>query len=50
MRPDPVLLILSALLLASLVAFLLDIFPYPFGMIVLTIFIIARVFYLKDSG
>ena len=48
MRPDPVLLILSGLLLASLAAFLLDIIPYPFGLIVLTIFIIGRVFYLKD--
>ena len=48
MRTDPVLLILSGLLLASLAAFLLDFTPYPFALIVLTIFIIGRVFYLKD--
>ena len=50
MRPDPVLMILAGLLLASLAAFLLDLTPYPFGLIVLTIFIIARMFYLKDRG
>jgi hypothetical protein len=50
MRPDAVLMVLSGLLLASLAAFLLDIIPYPFGLIVLTIFIIGRVFYLKDRG
>jgi dihydroxy-acid dehydratase len=50
MRVDAVLLVLSGLLLASLAAFLLGIIPYPFGLIVLTIFILARVFYLKDRG
>ena len=48
MLTDPVLLILSGLLLASLTAFLLDFIPYPFGLIVLTIFIVGRVYYLRD--
>jgi hypothetical protein len=50
MRLDPVLAVLIGLLLASLTAFLLDIIPYPAGLIILTIFIIARILYLRDPG
>jgi hypothetical protein len=44
---DPVLLALSGLLAASLVAFLLGCIPYPFGLIVLGFLIIARLLSLK---
>ncbi len=47
---DPVLLALLGLLLASLLAFILGIIPYPFGLFILTIFIAARIFYLKGAG
>ena len=50
MRIDPLLAVLVGLLLASLTAFLLDVIPYPAGLIILTIFIIARILYLKDTG
>ena len=40
---DPVLLVLTALLAASLLAFFLGIFPYPFGVLILLILITARV-------
>ncbi|MDX1697391.1 MAG: hypothetical protein R3308_03850 [Thiohalobacterales bacterium] len=44
---DPLLLVLLVLLAASLTAFLLDIIPWPVGIILLVIFITARVLYLK---
>ena len=44
---DPVVLTLLGLLLASLLAFVLGIIPYPFGLFILTVFIAARLFYLK---
>lgn len=50
MRLDPVLVILVGLLLTSLAAFLLDVIPYPAGIIILTIFIVARLLYLRDPG
>ena len=43
---DPVLLVLLGLLAATLLAFFLGIFPYPFGLIVLLAFIAARLFTL----
>jgi hypothetical protein len=43
---DPVLLVLLVLLTASLLAFFLGIFPYPYGLIILLAFIAARLFTL----
>jgi hypothetical protein len=40
---DPLLLILLALLAISVVAFLAGALPYPFGLLVLTILIMARI-------
>ncbi len=47
---DPLLLTLVALLLASLLAFLLGWIPYPFGLIVLLLLLAARVCYLRGNG
>ncbi|MGD2136888.1 MAG: hypothetical protein PVF08_01435 [Gammaproteobacteria bacterium] len=47
---DPVLLLLSALLLASLAAFLSGILPYPFGLLVLAALIAARLHDRRDPG
>jgi hypothetical protein len=46
---DAVLIILLGLLLATLLAFFLGIFPYPFGLLVLAALIAARLFYLQDK-
>jgi len=47
---DLVLIALSGLLLATLLAFLLGIIPYPVGIFVLAAFIAARVLYLQGPG
>jgi hypothetical protein len=50
---DPVLLILSLALLLTVVLFALDVFPYPFGILILSAFAIGRVLSqkgLKRSG
>jgi hypothetical protein len=39
---DPVLWLLLIALLAVLGLFLLDVFPYPFGFIILAVFIVMR--------
>lgn len=46
---DPVLTLLIGLLLASLLAFYLGIIPYPFGLLVLGVFVVARVLYLRSN-
>ncbi len=46
---DPVLTLLIGLLLASLLAFSLGIIPYPFGLLVLGVFVVARVLYLRSN-
>jgi hypothetical protein len=38
------LLLLGALLAATIVAFVADLFPYPFGWIVLSALLVARLF------
>ncbi len=43
---DPILLLISFLLIISVVAFLGGLIPYPFGLIVLLAFLIARVIHL----
>ena len=45
--PDPVLVTLSVLLVASLAAFVLGFIPYPYGLLVLGVFIASRILYLK---
>ena len=40
---DPVLLILLGTLALSLLAFLAGVLPYPFGMLILSVFIVARI-------
>lgn len=47
---DPVLIALSGLLVAMLLAFLLGFIPYPVGIFVLAAFIAARVLYLQGPG
>ena len=39
---DPILLLLLLALALSLVLFALDVFPYPFGIIILSAFAIGR--------
>ena len=46
---DPALVILLALLAASLLAFILGIIPYPYGLFVLGAFVIARILYLQGT-
>lgn len=49
-RPvDTVLLLLLALLLASLSAFFLGLIPYPYGLLILAAFITARVLHLLSN-
>ena len=40
---DPILLILLGILALSLLAFLTGVLPYPFGMLILSVFIVARI-------
>lgn len=40
---DPILLVLLGVLAASLLAFFFEILPYPFGLLVLSVFIAARI-------
>ena len=42
-QADPLLVILGGLLAISLLAFFSGVIPYPFGMLVLSAFIAARV-------
>ena len=46
---DYVLLVLLGLLLTSLVTFFLGVIPYPYGLLVLAAFIVARILYLKGA-
>lgn len=47
---DPVLIVLSGLLLATLLAFLLGAIAYPIGLFVLAAFITARILYLQGKN
>jgi hypothetical protein len=42
---DPVLLGLVGFLVLTVVAFLAGVLPYPFGILILLVFIVARIFY-----
>ena len=45
---DPILIVLLGLLLATLLAFFLGVIPYPYGLIVLAVFIAARILYRRS--
>ena len=45
--PDRILLVLVGLLSASLAAFFLGLIPYPFGLLVLLVLIVARILSLQ---
>ena len=47
---DPVLIVLVALFAATLVAFVLGWQPYPFGVLVLGLFIVARLLQRRTGG
>lgn len=47
---DPVLGLLVVLLLASLAGFFSGVFPYPFGFLVLLVFVVARILFLQGGG
>jgi hypothetical protein len=47
---DPLLIILLTLLLLALLAFILGIIPYPYGLLVLLAFIAARIMSLQGPG
>ena len=46
---DSVTLLLIALLAATLLAFVFGWFPYPFGWLVITLFLVARVLHLRQT-
>jgi hypothetical protein len=46
---DSILLIISLLLMATLMATFLGLFPYPFGGIILLVLFMARLVYLKTG-
>ncbi|MGD1991327.1 MAG: hypothetical protein PVF23_00710 [Chromatiales bacterium] len=48
MRIDKPLLFLAILLAAVLVAFMLDIIPWPFGILIILILLVARISYLQS--
>ena len=48
-RVDGVLLVPLGLLAATLSAFLLGVFPYPFGLFVLAALIAGRILYLQGA-
>lgn len=45
---DSITLLLTALLVATLLAFVLGWFPYPFGWIVITMVLVARILHLRQ--
>jgi hypothetical protein len=47
---DAILMMLPGLFAASLLAFLLGLIPYPFGLLILAAFIAARIAYLQGPG
>jgi hypothetical protein len=49
MFSDFVLWIVGAFLLATIAAFLIGHFPYPFGIIVLSILFVARILHRKKN-
>ena len=47
---DPLLIVLAGLLGLSLLAFIRGLIPYPYGLFVLGIFVVARILYLQGAG
>ncbi|MGH8609360.1 MAG: hypothetical protein ACREX9_18690 [Gammaproteobacteria bacterium] len=46
---DPILLVIGILLIATVVAFLTGLIPYPFGWIVLSVVFILRLAHLRRT-
>jgi hypothetical protein len=46
---DPLLIIILLLLISSLGLFFGGVFPYPYGFLVLTAFLIARLLFLQQG-
>ncbi len=49
-RMDTWLLVIAALLAVTLMLYFYGVFPYPFGLLILIIFFIARVMHLQGSS
>ncbi len=47
---DPVLIVIFVLLVLSIASFLLGYIHYPYGILVLVIFLIARVLHLSNQN
>jgi hypothetical protein len=47
---DPLLITLSVLLAASITGFYLGFIPYPYGLLVVGFFIVARILHLRGKG
>ena len=47
---DPLLISILLLLISSLGLFLTGIFPYPYGLLVLSLFLIARLLFLQGKA
>ena len=47
---DPLLIVIGLLLATTIGAFLAGLFPYPYGVVVLGIFFVARVMHLRSGG
>lgn len=45
---DPITLVLIAFLAATFLAFLMGWFPYPFGWLVATLLLVARILHLRQ--
>ena len=49
MLTDPIILLLAGLWLLSLSLFLSGVLPYPFGTLILLLFLLARLSYLRSK-
>jgi dihydroxy-acid dehydratase len=47
---DIVLLFIGLLLLATLIAFFIGLFPYPFGIVILSLALAGRILQLRSGG
>ena len=50
MKMDIPVVVIGLSLMATIVAFLTGVFPYPYGFIILTVALAARVLQLKSRG
>lgn len=49
MFSDPLVLLIGASLVATVSGFLAGLVPYPFGILMLTILLVARILYLRQK-